>query len=70
MAWRDAELSLAQVPGEGEHKIMQYIRAHRDDGNTPTRHCRRLRRQLKTRRRGGGRTPSVSAQACMETMQI
>ena len=40
MAWRD-ELSLAQVPGEGEHKIMQYIRATETMATPPTRHCRR-----------------------------
>ena len=60
MAWRDAELSLAQVPGEGEHKIMQYIRAHRDDGNTPTRHCRRRVVNLKrVDAVEGGRHPSL-----------
>ena len=69
MAWRDAELSLAQVPGEGEHKIMQYIRAHRDDGNTPTRHCRRRVVNLKrVDAVEGGRHPSLRRR--METMQI
>lgn len=41
--WQDIEIILSghEVPGEGEHKIMEYIRVHKaqPDYNVNTRHC-------------------------------
>jgi 5'-3' exoribonuclease 1 len=42
-SWRDLEVivSGAEVPGEGEHKIMEYIRKRKENESLPanTRHC-------------------------------